>query len=1333
MTEAQEWKHNGRPRRAGVSSFGVSGTNAHVILEEGAGVAAPGPRGDETPGPLPLVLSAKSEEALSDTAGRLLAHLERNPDLDPVDLAYSLAATRAQLELRAVAVGGEREQILAALAALAAGSPSPDVFRAQARNGRLACLFTGQGSQRAGMGRELYEAYPAYAEALDEACAEIDKHLDLSLEGLIFSEPGSEQAQLLDHTTFAQPALFAVELALCRLLESFGLEPELLTGHSVGEIVAAHIAGVFSLEDAAKLICARGALMGALPEGGAMLAIEASEAEALAAIGDKEQLLSLAAVNSPNATVVSGEEQAIEEVEAHFKAEGRKTKRLQVSHAFHSPLIEPMLEQFSAVVSSLTLNEPKLPVVSNLTGEQLTPEQATDPAYWVSHAREPVRFADAVKALKERGATTFLEIGPDPVLTAMASATLGEDAKAALIPTLREGREEPKALALSLGSAHASGIKLDWDAYFKGAGANRVPLPTYPFQRKRYWLNPFNSASNPSAVGQTDTEHPLLGAAIEDPQTGAFTLTGRISRQTHPWLADHAVFGVVLLPGTAFVELALRAGREARCKRLEELALQAPLIVPESGGVALQVSLSAPAEGGRREVTIHSRAEAGADEEPGEWVLHAQGALSAGEPQAGQPLAAWPPQGAKPIGVEDAYERFAAIGFDYGPAFQGLTASWRLGDEIFAEVSLAEEQTSEAARFGVHPALLDSAMHGGLELMIGPDGEPVVDGLMLPFAWTGVEVDAPGQSSLRVRLAKQGDSFTLTAFDGENAPIVSVDSVIGRPVSAAQLGGQAQARKDLFSLRWTEAAAPPAQGAPAKLLSLPELGPERDPDTAHAAHAAARAALELIQATLAEEPGQAEEPTRLALLTEGAVAATPGEAPDPAAAAVWGLFRSAQTENPGRFALIDSDGSDASRQIIAKALAGGASEPQLALREGALLAPRMIDVFGEEDEQFPPLDPDRTVLISGATGALGALLARHLVEAHGARRLLLLSRSGPAAEGAAELAQALEELGAEVRIEACDVASREQLETLIEGIDPEHPLGAVIHTAGVIEDGVVSSLTAEQLDRVLAPKVDGAWNLHELCKEIDLSAFVMFSSMAGTLGGPGQGNYAAANVFLDALAQQRRAQGLAATSIAWGPWERESAMTKGLDEQDRARARRAGAEALSDERGLELFDAALARPEALALATRVQRSALVRMDEAGMLPAILRGLLPKRSQRRRAPIVSLEQRLSRVPEAEHEAAVLGLVREEVAAVLGHASAAEVPPERPFSELGFDSLAAVEMRNRLGAAMGSPLPITLIFDYSSAAALAGFLLAEFRKDGSEDSGNSEDNDNSEGGA
>ncbi len=1067
------------------------------------------------------------------------------------------------------------------------------------------------------------------------------------------------------------------------------MEPSVVVGHSQGEIAAAHIAGGLSLDDAARLVALRARALIKIVGRGAMLLVPLPLGELEPLLSPYGEQVSHAVQNGPASQIVSGAGEAIEEIAASCEQDGVRVKRIAADGAGHSAQIDDLEGELLEAFAPISPRSGEIPFHSTVTGE-LTDTSELGPEYWYRNLRQTVRFEPVIRSLLEQGQRVLIEVGPHPALAFSIQETI-DDAlerpqEASVLGTLRREEQTERRFALSLAGAHAAGAKLEWDSFFKDSGARAVPLPTYPFQRKRYWLSGSSAAGDPAAMGLAPADHPLLSAAIESP-AGGLTFTGRISRQTHPWLADHAAFGVVLLPGAAFVELALRAGKGVGCELLEELTLEAPLIVPEAGGVALQVALSPAGEDGKREALVHSRAEAKADDEeevePAAWVLHARGVLSDERPAAGALLGTWPPQGAEPLDPDSLYERLAALGFEYGPALQGVTSAWRKGEEVYAEVSLAEEQEGEAGRSGVHPALLDAALHAGL----AENGEKA----MLPSVWKGVSLAASGAKALRVKLGLAEQQTSLVAFDEANAPLLTVDAVIGRPVSPEQLGGQARARNDLLSLEWTKVS-PAAESPAAKLLSLPELGPERDPDTAHAAHAATRAALELIQATLAEEPGQGEEPTRLALLTEGAVAATPGEDPDPAAAAVWGLFRSAQTENPGRFALIDSDGSDASRQIIATALAGGAAEPQLALREGALLAPRVSDRSrpdadrGEDETEAPaPLDPDRTVLISGATGALGALLARHLVEAHGARRLLLLSRSGPAAEGAAELAQALEELGAEVRIEACDVADRSALETLIEGIDPEHPLGAVIHTAGVIEDGVVSSLTAEQLDRVLAPKVDGAWNLHELCKEMDLSAFVMFSSMAGTLGGPGQGNYAAANVFLDALAQQRRAQGLAATSIAWGAAEVEGAATG------------------------ELFDAALECLSPLLLVAPANRSALTRMDAAGMLQPILRGLLPRRAQRRKAPLASLEQLLSRVPEAEHEATVLELVREEMAAVLGYASAAEVPPERPFSELGFDSLAAVEMRNRLASRTGLRLSTTIGFDYPSAARLATHLL------------------------
>jgi acyl transferase domain-containing protein/acyl carrier protein len=1319
LAEPHEWEPGERPRRAGVSSFGISGTNAHLIVEE-----APAPQAEEEPGesdqpgeadpahsiPPPLLLSAKSEPALCEQAARLAARLGEDPELDPLDVAYSLATTRSSFEWRAAVFGGEREELLRGLGALAAGEQAAGVVRGTVNNAGLAFLFTGQGSQRAGMGRELHDSCPAYAEAFDRVCERFDSELPEPLAPVVFGDHASA-TELLGLTTYAQPALFAVEVAIYRLLESLGVAPALLCGHSIGEIAAAHVAGVFGLDDAISLVAARGRLMGELPEGGAMVAIEASEEEAREAIAE-EPVLAIAAINGPAAVVISGEGQAAEGVAAGFAAKGRRTKSLTVSHAFHSPLMEPMLDRFAEVAAGLDYQRPRIPIVSNVTGQPLDPEQATDPAYWVDHVREPVRFADCVATLAEQGAGVLLELGPGPVLTAIARELPREGSVPPPVAsgTLRGGQAEVETLATALATAHAHGVEVEWERFFASTDARCVALPTYAFQRSRYWLEPSQGSGDPTSIGLQDAEHPLLGALIEDPAGEGLTLSGRISLTTHPWVADHAVEGTVLLPGTAFVELALAAGERAGCEVLGELVLQAPMILAEQGAVQIRVSLTPSQEGGEHEVAIHSRPAPAPGEEPGEWTLHASGAMRAG-PAADSPapLSSWPPPGAEQLQAELLYDRLAEAGFDYGSAFQGLDAAWRLGDEVYAEVRLAPEEAEQAGRFAIHPALLDSALHP-LGLLTSEEPE-----LRLPFAWNGVSLRAGGLEALRVKASKQGEGVALELFDSAGVPVAEVGSLTLRRVDPAALRGSATRRRGLLAVEW-QALADSAEDAGAPAPEIVELVAEPGEDRAAAARALAARTLERLQSWLSS----AEPQARLAVVARGAVATGGDESPDPALAAAWGLVRSAQSEHPGRLLLIDSDDSQASEAALPAALARG-DEPQIALREGRALVPRAgeleLDVEGAGGES--PFDPERTVLITGASGDLGPLFARHLVEAHDARRLLLVSRRGAEAPGAAELVAELAELGAEASFAACDVSDRDRLAALLDSIPSEHPLGAVVHIAGAIEDGTIESLDRGRVERVFAPKADAAWHLHELTRDLDLSAFVLFSSAAATLGAPGQGNYAAANAFLDALAQRRRREGLAATAIAWGLWRRASRMTAGMDDAQMTRMARSGFVVLADERGLELFEQALAAgvPEALALG--LDRAALRTTAAAGMLPPLLRGLVKAPS--RRAVASSLLARLAGASEEEREALLLDLVSTEVAAVLGHDSPRAIDPARAFDELGFDSLAAVELRNRLQAATGLRVQPTLVFDFPTVAAVAGFLLGELVPAGADGAG------------
>ncbi|MFD9125702.1 type I polyketide synthase, partial [Kitasatospora sp. NPDC059571] len=1348
LTEARPWPETGRPRRAGVSSFGVSGTNAHTVLEQ---APAPGPAplpapADTAPAAVLWPLSARSAEALCGQAARLAALFAEQPVPDPADLGLSLATTRAALEHRALITGADGAARLAALTALAEGAEAPGLVRGTAALGRTAFLFTGQGSQRAGMGEELYAAHPAFAQAFDTVCAELDRHLDRPLREAL-ADP-----DLIDRTAYAQPALFAVEVALFRLLEAWGLHPDVLAGHSVGELAAAHVAGVMSLADAARLVAARGRLMQALPSGGAMVAIQASEAEVLPLLTEG---VGIAAVNGPTSVVISGAEDAVLAVLEQLP--GRKSRRLTVSHAFHSPLMDGMLEEFRAVAVQVRYEVPRIPIVSTLTGLAVSAE-LTDPDHWVRHVREAVRFADAVRALDSQGVTTYLELGPDAVLSALAQeSTTGP---AAFLPVLRQGRPEQQTLTDALAGAYVRGANPNWPAVFAGQGARRVDLPTYAFQRERYWPDvPPVDAGDVTLAGLGATGHPLLGAAAELPDSGGLVFTGRLALGTHPWLADHTVMGSVLLPGTAFVELALRAGDQVGCDLLEELTLAAPLVLPPQGGVQLRLTLGAPAADGRRDLSLHSRREDLPAEEP--WTRHATGVLAtAGTPAPAPAAGPWPPVGAVEADLAGRYEAMVAVGFDYGPSFQGLHRAWRHDGEVYAELRLPQRAEADAARFGLHPALLDSALHTlGLTVADGADWQAG-----LPFSWTGVRLHAAGAAALRARVTPHGaDGVTLRLDAEDGRPVATVDALVLRPVTAEQVhAAQTVHHESLFRPEWVALPlggpaapggerwavlggdAPAGLGLPVEhhrdLAALASAGPvpdvvlapclpSADPDPAATAGTLHRV-LALVQGWLADER---TADGHLVVLTRGAVAtAADADVTDPAHAAAWGLVRSAQTENPGRISLIDLDDDPASARALAAALDAG--EPQLALRSGTPHALRLARVAVPTAESAPPadataFDPDGTVLITGGTGALGALLARHLVGRHGVRHLLLTSRRGADAPGAAELLADLAALGAEATVTACDTGDRAALAELLAAVPADRPLTAVLHTAGVTDDGVIGSLTPDRLDAVLRPKADGARHLHELTAGLDLAAFVLFSSAAGLFGGPGQGNYAAANAALDALAEHRRAQGLPATSLAWGLWAQASGVSGHLTENDLARMERSGLGPLSSEEGLALFDAALAARRAqdggaVLVPMRISTAVLRARAADGQVPPLLRGLVraPLRRAVRTADGAAasgaagqLADRLAPLSPAEQERELLDLVRGRVAAVLGYPNAAAVDAERAFKELGFDSLTAVELRNQVGAASGLRLPATLVFDYPSPAALAVHLRAELLGD------------------
>ncbi|WP_326949527.1 SDR family NAD(P)-dependent oxidoreductase [Amycolatopsis sp. NBC_01307] len=1278
LGDQQDWPETGRPRRAGVSSFGVSGTNAHVILEQATAVES---MPASVAGPVPVVVSARTPDQLAAQAERLAAFVTEHPDVAVADLAAALAG-RARFDHRAGLVAGDRDELLDGLTVLARGTRAPTA--AGPAGGKLAILFAGQGSQRPGMGRDLAAAYPVFADALDAVLAHLDVELDRPLRSVLHGD----HTELLDETGYAQPAIFAFEVALYRLLESWGVRADFVTGHSIGEIAAAHVTGVLSLADACRMVAARGRLMQALPPGGAMLSLVATEDEVRPLLtGD----VAIAALNGPRSVVVSGTEEAVLALGAHFA----KTRRLSVSHAFHSPLIEPALDEFGKVVAELEFAAPSIPVVSGVTGTLAT--ELDLPEYWVRQAREAVRFADAVTTLAEAGATTFLDVGPDGVAAAMAADSLAEDA-GEVVAAVRADGDECRALTTALTRLHARNVPLDWAAFF--GGGVPVDLPTYPFAADRYWPEGFHGAGGDLRLsGLHSAEHPLLGAGVALPESGGFLFTGALSPQVQPWLADHTVEGTIVFPEAGFVELAVRAGDEVGCDVVAELTVETPLTLPPVGGVHAQVVVAAANPAGDRDLTIWTRPE-GVGE--ASWTRTASGRLSMG---AGEPAVdtTWPPD-ATEVDLADFYDGLAERGHVVGAAFRGLRTAWLAADEVFAEIALPAERQDDAVKFGLHPALLDAALQA-VSLL---DSTP-----RAATGWTRFALHATGAAAARVHVRRTAeDTIALDLTDATGALVASAETVV---LGEAAVAPRESGSDSLFHLEWTPLPETPSPRA-ARWLVLGDSAGFPDAE-AHAdlpglvAAASDDAMLVIPVATEGDDLAAVTHRATATVLDQlqfllasdgldGVQAVFVTRDGGPVAAAVHGLVRAAQSENPGRFLLADLGTSDAG--VLPVVVASG--ETQISVRDGVPHRARLVRaVTAGADFGLG----DGTVLVTGGTGGLGRLLARHLVTTHGVRHLLLAGRRGLGSAGAAELVAELKELGADVRVAACDTSDREDVVDLLASVPVDHPLTAIVHTAGVLDDGVVGSLTPARLKKVLRPKVDGAWNLHDLTRELDLSAFVLYSSASGLLGGVGQGNYAAANSFLDALAELRRDEGRPALSLAWGPWAQADGMAGTLADVDAQRLEKSGMRRLRPEEGLALFDAALRAGTATIVPVALDLAIL----RGHVVPPVLHGLVPKV---RRTAKISEEGLRSFVPQlgdlepAAQQKELLGLVRELAASVLGHNTPQAIDPDVGFTEIGFDSLTVVELRNRLSYATGLTLPATVLFDHPNPRDLSEHL-------------------------
>lgn len=1328
-----------RKRRAGISSFGIGGTNAHVVLEQPAeeenqrqpdffGSLTP-PMTPATPKTaertglyFPWILSGADEAALRAQARALLAAKAIFLQ-DPADVALSLATTRSALRHKAsvTPTGGDYK---AALEEVAGDQQDSDVGtvllheQASATKPRVAFMFSGQGARlpSGDVLEQLCDAFPVFSGSFREACDELSLFLEHLPSSVLGNGEGHQTNPRLDHTDFSQSLLFAFEVAMFRLLESFGIHPDLVTGHSLGEIAAAYASGALSLRDASTIVKCRGKLMADLPPNGIMVSVAASEEEAAEEISRHKHdiesgLVTIAAVNSKNSIVLSGTEKAVMIIAESLASSGRRVTQLRnIRHAFHSSMMDPMLADLERHLefSLNSTGECTTPLVSSVTGNRVEAAQLRSAMHWTRHVREPVRFADAVKELQNDGVTLFLEIGPSTVLSQHVPQSIATYSHA-------------NKLLDALGQLWVRGVQVDWKTVFKSTGAHVVDLPVYPFQRRRYWLDPPKPAMPQQAEFVNEMGHGILFHSTSIPGTNKIICTGRLSTARQPWLRDHIVGGQIVVPAAALTELALRASRECtgtgESMLLDEFTFVGPVTLghEQDDELQVQVVIGEARQHGARSVDVYSRPRGVPAQH--EWARHATGIFKPASllNQEGDAIT----EDFNPLGDErrrdydeqtfdipQAYSALASSGINYGPSFQSVCAVWReCQDELRAHI---EPSPNQGRMYALHPALLDAAIHACL--LAEPD--TATRKTSLPFLFRGVRICAPaGSGALIARIRKLGENrFSVTLMDKATRKLVAVVSeVVTRAWSVAEppLG-------DLYGLQWDKLAkstiSGEAQESPSENDEMYRVRSDPRDDRAHEActiqsrvHKCVNEVLGVIQKWRTEK---AYSGGRLVIVTERASLANN---PDLMSAAVWGFVRSAQAElSGGRIVLIDLDGSAESEETLVSAIAS--DEATVAVRKGIPLVPSLkkISLPPVQDAALKAavsastLDISGTVLITGGTGGLGALLSRHIVRVHGAKHLVLLSRSGMKAQGVSQLYDDLSAAGAVVRIEACDCGDRQQLAALLTDISSRGlpHISAIIHCAAIVDDAVLSSQDPGRVSRVLRPKVDAAWHLHDLAPST-VRSFILFSSFVGILGNEGQVAYSAGNAFLDALARYRNSRGLPAMSLAWGPWLNEVGMAS--DNRLKAHsARLENAKTLTDQQGLNLFDRAMQRRFS---------------SEPVMAPLLVEGPFPLMSGGTGAPEASISeahggrkwrQLLSETPSDGREKKLIELVRSAVAKVLGYQD--QDLPERPLADLGFDSSSSVLLSNKLRRMTAvMDLPVTLALDYETIPALAQYLL------------------------